>query len=459
MCSVQFYLTYNTYKLENSRFIYSRISPIDKAYEQSIRNDKVFPGGARIIDPFLNKYMDSLEGLSKKNRKAFEAFGEKVADTIFMGLRAHSTMDSVMAEILKNDANKQSLKYCVTVQQLEVTFHNNQYLTLYSAEKKYAGIDPAIQTRMGVLIAGNASVLEHGNQVTGLTVSSAADHSCRIIFLLYIDTANRGEVIFRRVMPTFLLSVLSILSVVLLFFITFNNWIKQKKLSEMKSDFINSITHEFHTPLAAIIVANKTLQNEKIGVTRESIRPLTDVIQRQADRLKTLIGKVLDITTLNNIVLHQEQQSLASLLDEILLDYRLQSSGNHLQLLLKKEALRDTVPVDKFWFTTIILNIIDNAVKYNDKTHKEITVTTYSNRKFLQITIADNGSGMSPETQKRIFDKFYRETRSIGGDIKGLGLGLYYVFLGVKAHNWKITTESIPDVGSVFIITIPLIYT
>jgi two-component system phosphate regulon sensor histidine kinase PhoR len=282
------------------------------------------------------------------------------------------------------------------------------------------------------------------------------DHTYRISFSLYIDTYDRKQTILRLMMPTFLLSLLSVGSVVLLYFVTFRNWIKQKKLSEMKSDFINSITHEFHTPLSAIIVANRTMQNEKIITNRESLLPLTEVVQRQAERLKTLIGQTLEITTMNKLSLQLEKRSVHQLLDKLLLDYQLNATESNVNLTLHKNATRDVVLLDPFWFTTIILNIFDNAVKYNARENKKIVVTTFSDRKALHIAIEDNGIGMTREMRKHIFEKFYRGMSEPHSRVKGLGLGLFYVNKAIASHRWKIDIRSAEGDGSVFTISIPL---
>ena len=223
----------------------------------------------------------------------------------------------------------------------------------------------------------------------------------------------------------------------------------------MKSDFINSITHEFHTPLAAIIVANKTMQNEKIISNKDSIMPLTEVVQRQSERLRVLISQVLEITTMNKIPLQKEEQSIHHLLEEILLDYRLKLSGINANFNLHKHATHDKVMLDKFWFTTIFLNIFDNAIKYNHREGKEITVTTMEDRKGVSITVKDNGIGMTPEIRKHAFEKFYRNMKSNHGQVKGLGLGLFYVKQAVDAHGWKVELNSTEGEGSEFIISIP----
>lgn len=224
----------------------------------------------------------------------------------------------------------------------------------------------------------------------------------------------------------------------------------------MKSDFINNITHELHTPLAAIIVANKNLQNEKILQKKENIRPLTEVIQRQSERLKRLIDEVMDIVTTERIILKKKEYSVNDLLDEILLDYRLQLTETNVCLNFNKKALNDNINLDKFHFTTMMINILGNGIKYNDKKVKKLSVVTENNAEGdLQIHITDNGIGMSPETIRHIFEKFYRNANPITLQVKGLGLGLYYARQSAAAHNWVIKVESKVGTGSSFVIVLP----
>lgn len=454
LIGVQFFLVYNTYKLENEHYYVAEKNAINELYSISIRNDKVFPGGAAILDHYINGNMKELERVYKYDNKKFEALKQKVCDSAFMEMRTNNKMDSVMADIFKKSNVKNPLKYSSTIQRIDVTFHNNKYISLYNKAIFYPLIDSAIQTSDGILIAGNLQNRNAQNLITPLSVSSAADYSYRITFMLYAEPANRRLDILKGMLPTFLLSFFSILSVVFIFYITFKNWVRQKKLSEMKSDFINSITHEFHTPLAAIIVANKTMQTDKIINSKESLLPLTEVITRQSERLKILIGQVLDITTMNQIVLDKKEYSLHELLDDLLLDYRLKLTDSNVMLQLIKEAEKDTVELDKFWFTTVLLNIFDNALKYNNKECKQLTVTTYNDKKNVLINIVDNGIGMTQETQKHIFDKFYRHTNTLNGEVKGLGLGLFYVKQAIDAHNWTIDIQSNAGEGSIFIISI-----
>jgi two-component system phosphate regulon sensor histidine kinase PhoR len=298
--------------------------------------------------------------------------------------------------------------------------------------------------------------LNKQNEATAITVSSPLSYTYRMSFSLHVEPVNRKKTVLRQMGLIFGLSLLSIIIIVSLFFVTFRNWLRQRKLSEMKSDFINNITHEFHTPIAAIIVANKSLQNEKIVENRENIRPLTEVIQRQSDRLKILIGQVLDVVSVNKINLNKKEYSVHHLLEEILLDYRLNLADTNIKMSFNKQAVKDIADLDQFYFTTMLLNIFDNALKYNENEIKEITVTTLNEKNTLQIIITDNGIGMQEEVMKHIFDKFYRGRDQGSQKAKGLGLGLYYVKQCVDAHKWKIEVKSKPGEGSTFIITIPI---
>ena len=456
LSSVQFFLLYNTYELENDHYFLAEKSILNKEYSQAISNDKVMPGGQRILDSFINRHMNELEQLYLQDRPAFNNQRQRILDSAFLALRKANNIDSLLNAITRRNDLRRNFEYALIIPSVDLAFQGDHYISLYNRSERYPLIDRDIQTKDGIRIGGTLRSISPRNVVSTVTVSSPENYTYRISFALYVDIRDRNVTILRRMMPTFLLSLFSVLSVVLLFFITFRNWLRQKKLSEMKSDFINSITHEFHTPLAAIIVANKTMQNEKIISSKESIRPLTEVVQRQAERLRILISQVLDITTLNKISLQKEEYSVHLLLDELLLDYRLKLTDANTLFMLQKSAPRDLVLLDRFWFTTILLNIFDNAIKYNVKEEKEITVTTFEDKRTLYISIRDNGIGMTEETQRHIFEKFYRNMRHTKDTVKGLGLGLFYVKQAIDAHNWKIEIVSTEGEGSIFVISIPL---
>jgi two-component system phosphate regulon sensor histidine kinase PhoR len=452
---VQFKLVQNTYQLENERYYYAEKSVLNKEYSEWIRNDKLFPGGQAIIDSILVKHIPRLDQLYLTDKAAFEQASATIIDSIIQALRSKECVRAFLHTVQQEKGIKDSLEYALMLSSLEMLSSNQEYVPLFENKKNNnAATGAVISEEKGIRIGGQLQNLIPQNVVTALTVSSARTHSSLIRFELYVEPLSRAGQLFSKMALIYGLCLFSFLVVVSLFFITFRNWLRQKKLSEMKSDFINNITHEFHTPLSAIIVANKSLQNERIIANKDNIRPLAEIIQRQSERLKTLIGQVLDIVSMQRVQLRKKEQSVHHLLDEILLDYRLQSAENFV-LTYIKNAEKDTVPLDSFYFTTMLLNILDNAVKYNNSERKEITVATQSDSHELQIVIKDNGIGMTKETIRHIFDKFYRHTNNLFSQTKGLGLGLYYVKQAVLAHNWKIYVDSKPGVGSRFDIHIP----
>lgn len=457
LSAVQFFLVYNTYELKNKQYYIQEKELIKKEYSTSVQSDLIFPGGAKILDTAIYNNLNKMEQLYRSDQRAFNAFTQYLLDSTVKALRRAENMDSLLAYTRKKHAIRTELAYGLCIDILEISFGKRQFISIYNKEQFYPRIGDSLQRPSGLWLGGDLKHVNENNKIVTVSVGGVADRTYRIAYSFYVDTKHRKMAILQRMMPTFALSLFSILVVVLIFFITLRNWIRQKKLSEMKSDFINSITHEFHTPLAAIIVANKTLQNDKVNVSRETVQPLTEVIERQSDRLKKLITQVLDITSMSQLTLKKETRSLHHLLDEILLDYKLKLNGMPVVLTLEKNAVRDEVSLDPFWFTTVLLNIFDNAIKYNRQESKEITVATVSDKKNILVRIADNGIGMTAATQRHLFDKFYRDTQLLNGEIKGLGLGLYYVKQAIEAHHWKIDIESREGEGSTFIITIPLV--
>lgn len=454
---VQFILVYNTYELKNERFYFNEKNSIRNSYSKLIKNDKLFPGGEKIIDSFLLSNITRLASTYNNDKHRFGVEVQKITDSLFQTLRKKESMQIFLSDFKKHQHLKDSFTYALMIESLSLYFGKKEYVNIYDRTENPSLIRSSIQEKDGIRIGGSLLDLNEQNKIIGLTITGSQPNSYRIGFRLYVEPLSRKSTILNQMIITFLLSLASILFIVFLFLITFRNWLKQKKLSEMKSDFINNITHELHTPLAAIIVANKNLQNERILQKKENIRPLTEVIERQSERLKRLIDEVMDIVTTEKIDLKKKEYSVNDLLDEILQDYRLQLTDTNVSLSFNKKALKDKINLDKFHFTTMMMNILGNGIKYNDKKIKKLSVVTENNTEGeLQINISDNGIGMSSETIRHIFEKFYRNANPITVHAKGLGLGLYYVRQSAAAHNWNIKVESKLGTGSSFIIVLPL---
>lgn len=225
----------------------------------------------------------------------------------------------------------------------------------------------------------------------------------------------------------------------------------------MKSDFVNSINHEFQTPLSAIIIANKTLEKDPVKENKEMVASLTGVIGRQAERLNSLFRQVIDITMMSESTLQKEPVIIEELLREVVDDYMIQADNSQVDISFKPSGNKHTIWLDKFWVTTMIINIIENGVKYNTSTTKRVIIFTTENEKNLTVHIADNGVGIPADEFKNIFDKFYRNTKSIENKaVKGLGLGLYYTKQCIEAHRWQLHFDTVEKEGTDFSILIPL---
>lgn len=456
LSAVQFFLIYNTYNLKNEHYYQAEKEIIKEEYGAILSNELAYPGGVKIVEKYLNSNkLRYMETLYNQNRASFDSFQQRVTDSMFHELARANIMDSFIKHVIEKHHLDKNFRYALTFDQVSVTFKDNIYIPLYRKEQTYPLIDKAMQKPYGILLGGTLKQVSFQNQVNSLTVSVPADYSLKTTISLYADTPYRVLGILKSILPILLLSLISIVSVIILFYITFRNWQRQKKLAEMKSDFVNSITHEFHTPLAAIMVANKNLQNSRIIEDKKNIGPLTDIIQRQSDRLKNLFEQVWDVTNTQQPQLNREPQSLHTLLDDIMLDYRLKLTDSNIELSFTPKATSDVIRVDTFWLTTMLTNLFDNALKYNTHARREIHVRTTNIGNKLVLDIADNGIGMSRETQKHIFEKFYRAP-AVLKNTKGLGVGLYYVKLCIDAHQWNMDISSEPGKGSIFSIVIPV---
>ena len=241
------------------------------------------------------------------------------------------------------------------------------------------------------------------------------------------------------------------------FYVTVRALLRQKKLSEIKNDFINNMTHEFKTPLATISLAVDALRNEKVVHDREKSEYFTGIIKEENRRMNKQVETILQASLLDR----QEQQlNLRSLhahvvIQEAMENFHLQLEGKGGRAELQLNAKNDLLLADEVHFMNIITNLIDNAVKYS-KENPFIRISTHSTPKNLVIRIEDNGIGMSKETQRRIFEKFYRAHTGNLHNVKGFGLGLSYVKTIVEAQRGRIKVDSVVGKGTSFTLEFPL---
>ena len=280
-------------------------------------------------------------------------------------------------------------------------------------------------------------------------------NSYRLDFEYLIDFSDKQQIILRESAASLALSLFSILLVVTLFFITYKNLMEEKRLSNLKTDFINNMTHELKTPLSTITVAGKTLELPMIRSNDTKILETAKLIGKQSVHLNQLINMILEISMWERtqFQLDKKKVKIEDFMNDIVDSFK--SGGGNGATITQKYNFKDQdVDLDIIYFTTLMNNLLSNAVKYSDK-EPVIEIEGFSEDNNVCIKVADNGIGISKTDQKHIFDKFYRASTGNIHKYKGLGLGLYYVKKIAEAHGGDVSVSSKPGKGSIFTVTLP----
>jgi len=232
---------------------------------------------------------------------------------------------------------------------------------------------------------------------------------------------------------------------------------RQKKLSEMKSDFVNNMTHELKTPISTISLASQMLSDKSIPIANKNTDRISDIIAQESRRLGYQVERVLQMAKFDQGKLNLKfmDTHVHDLIESVISNFILQVGSKEGILIPSLHAENDLISADPIHLSNVISNLLDNAIKYT--LHKpEIIIETQSNQKELFLIVRDNGIGINKTNQKRIFDKFYRVPTGNIHNIKGFGLGLSYVKKIVEEHFGNVKVESEPGVGTSFILNIPL---
>jgi two-component system, OmpR family, phosphate regulon sensor histidine kinase PhoR len=275
-------------------------------------------------------------------------------------------------------------------------------------------------------------------------------------FLSIIVPHQKG-LIWKEMIWFILGAILFTIIITTAFFITIRTLLKQKKLSEIKSDFINNMTHEFKTPLATISLAVDALKNEKVSGNKEKTDYFTGIIKEENKRMNKQVETILQAALLDKkeVQLNMKRLLAHDIIVNVLNNINLQVEEKGGKIDVELEAENDLIMADEVHFTNVINNLLDNAVKYS-KDNLHIKLSTKNAGNHLKIKIEDNGIGMNKETLHRIFEKFYRAHTGNVHNVKGFGLGLSYVKTMIDAHHGTIKAESVLGKGSTFCILMPL---
>ncbi|BAO75652.1 sensor histidine kinase [Winogradskyella sp. PG-2] len=441
---IQGYLVNNTYELKKKAFIRETTRSISKIDDFSSALDSLSDIWQ---EQFVNKLIDYKFNLVKKEdviqglelvidsvNEAYISEYQKalVESNVPYGIRFHKKVRAIIiTDSVKNDT----------------LFHSKK-----GAKQIILGDNFSEDNSIGISTTNWQTDHDSNRVINGeakeisfsLTFQSADE----------IDIAGWKKIVLKQMLGLLLLSLFIFATVIGLLYYSIKSLIKQKKIADIKTDFVNNITHELKTPLATLTLATKMLNNDNVKQQPLLVRNTINTIERQNKRLQKLIDQVLNNSLgYKEIQLNKETVDVKKYLDTVLDDFMLSITTKNLTLNRNFSILTNQLKLDKFFVTTALLNVLENAVKYSGD-EIIINFNVESNTE-LKISITDNGIGISEKDKKQVFEKFFRVGNKEIHDVKGLGLGLYYTNQIIKAHNGNIRVLGKEGNGTTFILTLP----
>lgn len=327
----------------------------------------------------------------------------------------------------------------------------DQFDSILTAEFNRANLNQEFEfgliNQQGQLVAGKINEINYEN-------CESFPYFCN--YTLSVNFPNKEAALLTELSKTLAPSILFILILVGAFALIIFTLSQQKKISEIKNEFINNLTHEFKTPLSTISLASKVLKKEKYKISADKTGEYLNIITNESLRLENQIDKILQIAKLDsgNFTIEKREVNIHSIISSVVESLKplvMQMKGN-IQLELK--AIKPVVMADEIHISNSIYNLLDNAIKYSQE-KPEIHILTQETDEGISITVKDNGIGIRKDSQKLIFDKFYRENTGNVHNSKGFGLGLSYVKNIIEAHKGTIKLRSKHNHGSEFELLIP----
>jgi len=290
-------------------------------------------------------------------------------------------------------------------------------------------------------------------------LSGTAGENLSINEALFVSVPNIKGLVFKSLRWRIATSVFFTVIILAAFYLTVRTMLRQKKLGEIKNDFINNMTHEFKTPIATISLAVDAMRNEKVISDREKLGYFSGIIKEENQRMNRQVETILKASQLEKqeVDLNLKPVHVHEIIQDVVDNFVLQLEEKSGKVELQLNAQQDLINADEVHLSNLVNNLVDNAVKYGkENTPPVIKLSTSSNGKYFTMRIEDNGIGMNRDTVKRIFERFYRAHTGNVHNVKGFGLGLSYVKAMVEAHDGDIKAESTLGKGSIFTVDLPL---
>lgn len=347
-------------------------------------------------------------------------------------------MDSSDRQLLNRDFLYRIIKEALAEENITGFFDfalYNAYTSNFVVEPRYVQQDKILQSEYIFKLKSNDKFI--------------APHYLVLVF------PSERSIFFQRMSTIVILIVCFIIIIIVICAATLTALYRQKKMSDVKNDFINNMTHEFKTPIATISLACEAMGD--VSVDDKMNQMYVSIIKDENNRLENMVANILLIAKLNKgqLRMNIDLVDVHELINKITKSISLQVSSNMGSISLKLDAPVYRIFADPIHIENVIINLIENAIKYSPK-NPTIEVRTFNDTKNLIIEVQDNGIGIAPEHIKKIFNEFYRVPQGNLHDTKGFGLGLGYVKKIVSLHHGNITVKSKIDQGSTFIVSLPV---
>lgn len=411
---------------------------------------------------FFNKKSDSVKFKSFNSKRVTEVYdnnridNSKIQNDENPNLKIEKTGDLDVLDQVANEINYKEIASSMPIQ--ERTSIEDIHKLLDKQLKEY-GVTTKFE--FGIFSSGLATKIKSNgfvydeNNTYSIPIFTDNENSNK--YQLLVSFPNKKKFLLSDIIGITVLSIIFTLIIIIAYSSALNQLILQRNISEIKTDFINNMTHEFKTPIATINLALDAIRNPKIIDDKEKVFKYLQMIKDENKRMHAQVENVLRISKL-------EKKELDISKENINIHEVIEDAIEHVSLILEDKnglvekefnAYKSSTLLNEVHFINVIVNILENAIKYSTNTPK-ILISTDNIKDFLIIKIKDHGIGISKVAQKRIFEKFYREHTGDLHDVKGHGLGLAYVKKIVDEHDGQISVESEKGKGSTFIIKLPL---
>lgn len=426
-----------------------------------IYSNSIIQEDYKLFSPFLSGNKDSIEFkklISKQVTRVIrndEIEGNKLsAEERFVRV---SQMDRMMKELVSN-----TIKGITSKLPIYKRINKERLIQLVKDELTKRNIDSDFE--FGIYSNGMATKIKTDNfeptpqSTYGISIFDVDNSLIDQNYQLMINFTDKKKEVLSSITLMASLSIIFTLIIVLAYSSALSQLIKHRQISQIKTDFINNMTHEFKTPIATINLALDSIKNPKIFQDSEKIKRYLGMIRDENRRMHAQVENVLRISKLekNELDIKKERLELHDLVDDAISHIALIVEDRKGYVHTHFEATKSTILANESHFTNVIVNILDNAVKYSPDAPK-IDVYTENARNSILLKIQDQGSGMGKTVQRKIFEKFFREHTGDVHNVKGHGLGLAYVKRILVDHHGEIQVESTKQKGSTFIIKLPLI--